>query len=165
MLERWRASPLAQRWEALPPRDRLALAGLGLFALLVLLYLAVWRPAERQRAAAQDYFLQQRDLNAYLESRAPLARNLQRRPQAQAQVDAAHLQGFVTSSAEEQGLAVERLDNAGEGVQVNLQPASFATLLQWFEQLQAQGVRITEAGLDRTADDRVTARLVLQAGS
>ena len=39
-----------------------------------------------------------------------------------------------------------------------LQPAPFAKLLPWLEQLNGQGVRVAEAGLDRQVDGRVSAR-------
>ena len=48
----WQRSPLAQRWQALPARDRLALAALSVFLLLVLFYLALWQPAQRHAQAA-----------------------------------------------------------------------------------------------------------------
>ncbi|MGV8590600.1 GspM family type II secretion system protein XcpZ, partial [Pseudomonas aeruginosa] len=74
--------------------------------------------------------------------------------------DPAALQGMVTASAAQAGLSVERLDNEGEGaVQVALQPAPFAKLLPWLEQLNGQGVQVAEAGLDRQVDGRVSARL------
>ena len=81
----------------------------------------------------------------------------------QAQIDPAALQGMVTASAAQAGLSVERLDNEGEGaVQVALQPAPFAKLLPWLEQLNGQGVQVAEAGLDRQVDGRVSARLSLR---
>ncbi|MCY1284570.1 Type II secretion system protein M [compost metagenome] len=160
---RLQSSPLLQRWRTLAPRDRIALALLGGFLLLMLVYLLLWRPAERHRDAARQYFEQQRELHAYLQARAPLARSAQARPQTS--VDPARLQGLVTASAGGHGLAVERLDGEGDaGVQVSLQPAPFARLLQWFAALEGQGVRIDEAGLDRAEDGLVAARLTLRVG-
>ncbi|AYC33509.1 type II secretion system protein M [Pseudomonas cavernae] len=156
-------SPLLQRWRALAPRERLALSVLALFLLAALLYLGLWRPAEQSRAVARSYFEQQRELHAYLEAQAPLARGLQGKPKVS--VDPARLQGLVTAAAVQQGLTVERLDSEGDGgLQVSLQPAPFAQLLRWFGVLESQGVRIGEAGLDRNADGRVAARLTLHAG-
>lgn len=161
---RLESSPLWQRWRGLARRDRLALAGLGAFLLLVSLYSLLWLPAQRSVQAAREAFEQQRALHFYLQSKAPLARSLATKPQGR--VDPARLQGLVTASAGEQGLAVERLDSDGDGsLQVSLQPAPFAQLLRWFAELEARGVRIAEAGLDRVEGNRVTARLVLRTGS
>lgn len=158
---RLETSVLMQRWRGLPPRDRLAMILLGLFLLLVVLYLGLWRPAQHKALSARDDYQQQRELNLYLHSHAAAARALQSKPQTS--IDPARLQGFVTTSAAEHGLAIERLDNEGEGgLLVNLQPAGFAELLRWFVSLEEQGVRIDEAGLDRADRGRVTARLTLR---
>lgn len=158
----WQSSSLAVRWRALPPRDRMALVGLGLFLGLVLLYLLLWLPAERRLSSAREYFEAQRGLHTYLQRHAPQARTLQSRPQA-TQVEPERLQGLVTATAAEQGLAVERIDSDAPGaVQVSLQPAAFPSLLRWFGVLEGQGVLIEEAGLDRGEDGRVAARVSLK---
>ncbi|TIH09240.1 type II secretion system protein M [Pseudomonas leptonychotis] len=154
-------SLLLQRWRTLAPREQLSLASLGGFLLLVLLYLALWQPAQQRLLAARAAFETQRELNAYLHSQAPLARNLASTPQSR--VEPARLQGLVTASATTQGLTIERLDSDGEGVlQVSVQAAPFAQLLRWFAALQEQGVQIAEAGLDRSGDNQVAARLSLR---
>ncbi len=155
-------SQLAIRWRGLPARDRLALLWLGAFLLLVVLYLELWRPAERHLQSARQYFTEQRALHAYIQQQAPNVRQADAAA-PQAQIDPAALQGMVTASAAQAGLSVERLDNEGEGaVQVALQPAPFAKLLPWLEQLNGQGVQVAEAGLDRQVDGRVSARLSLR---
>lgn len=155
------SSVLVQRWRALAARERLALAGLALFLVLVVLYLLLWQPARQGVTAARSAFEQQRALHAYLQAQAPAARGLAGKPRTS--LDPARLQGLVTASAAEQGLAVERLDSDGDGsLQVSLQPALFAQLLRWFAALEQQGVQIAEASLARSEDNRVTARLTLQ---
>lgn len=154
-------SQLVQRWRALAPRDRLSLTCLALFVLLVLLYLTLWQPAQQRLANARSAFETQRELHAYLQSRAPLARSLASRPQVS--IEPARLQGLVTASAGGQGLTIERLDSDSDGaLQVSVQPAPFAQLLRWFAALEAQGVQIAEAGLDRAEDSKVAARLSLR---
>ncbi|ERI50130.1 hypothetical protein N878_26675, partial [Pseudomonas sp. EGD-AK9] len=75
----WQRSSLAQRWQALGPRDRLALLALGAFLALVLGYLLLWQPVARDAQAARSAFEEQRSLHAYLQSRAPELRGGQRR--------------------------------------------------------------------------------------
>lgn len=162
--QQWQRSTLAQRLQALPPRDRLALQLLGVFVLLVLSYLLLWQPVQRQAQAARAAFEEQRALYAYLQSRAPELRGRDLQPRSS--LDPARLQGLVTASAAEQGLVIERLDSEGAGaVQVGLQPVPFEQLLRWVQALEAQGVTVQEAGLDRAEDNRVVARLGLRAGS
>ncbi len=161
ILTRLQASPLAQRWQHMARRERLMLGLLAVFLLSTLMYLGVWRPVASQKIEAQLYLFQQRELHAYLQARAPAVMERQGRPVIN--LDPARLQGLVTASAAEKGLAVERLDSEGSGgVQVSLQPAGFERLLSWFDELQAQGVRIEEAGLDRQGDGRIAARLTLR---
>ncbi len=151
-------SQLLQRWRALAAREQFALGSLGSFLLLVVLYLTLWLPAQERLQAARSAFESQRELNAYLVSQAPLARNLA--GTTQQVLDPARLQGTVTATAATQGLVIERLDSSEAGVlQLNLQPAPFAQLLRWFNVLQEQGVHIAEAGLDRAEGNQVAARL------
>ncbi|WP_372874902.1 type II secretion system protein M [Pseudomonas sp.] len=153
-------SRLVQRWRALQSRERLALGLLALFVLLVLLYLLLWQPAQRGVTAARSAYEQERGLHAYLQAQAPLARSLVSKPQTS--LDPTRLQGLVTASAAKQGLAIVRVDSDRDGsLQVSVQPAPFAQLLRWFSSLEQQGVRIAEAGLERTEGNRVEARLTL----
>jgi general secretion pathway protein M len=156
-------NPLAARWQAMPSRDRLALGLLGGFLLLVLLYLLLWRPVSQNLEQARSFLQQQRALHAYLQEHVPQVRALQGKPQVN--VDPAALQGLVTGSAASQGLSIERLDNQGDGgLQVSLQPTDFARLLRWLVNLEEQGVRVEEAGLERADKGLVTTRLLLRAG-
>ena len=157
-------SLLLQRWRALQSRERLALGLLALFVLLALLYLLLWQPARQGVTAARSAYEQERALHAYLQAQAPLARSLVSSlvSKPQASLDPTRLQGLVTASAAEQGLAIVRVDSDSDGsLKVSLQAAPFAQLLRWFSRLEQQGVRIAEAGLDRTEDNRVAARLTL----
>lgn len=154
--------PLWQRWRQLAGRERLALSSLALVLLALLLYGGLWLPVERSRAEALAYFQQQRELQAYLQARAPEVRVLN--GDTSARPASTDLQQLVTTAAERQGLAIERLDAEGEGgVQVSLQPAQFAALLAWFDVLQKQGIRIEEAGLERHGEGLAVARLGLRA--
>lgn len=159
----WRAclaeAPALRHWRRLTLRERRMLTALALFLLAAAFYLAVWQPALRYRDEGRAYFQQQRELRAYLRARAPevpRARSVER-------LEPERLQGVVASSAAQHQLVLEQLNaEAGGGVQLNLQPAEAGRLLQWLERLRAQGVMVEAAGLERQADNRVTARLTLR---
>lgn len=160
----WQRSPLQRRWATLVPRERLALLVMLLFVLGALLYIAFWKPAQHRLQNARDALAQQLELSAYLQAKAPLARNLVAKPTQSLAPE--QLQGLVTSSAAAAQLTIERIDNQGDGsLQINLQPVAFGQLLKWLSELEAQGVRIDEAGLDRNEDGRVTARLTMRVAS
>lgn len=150
-------SALGQRWRQLARRERVMLGWLVLCVVAVVLYLGGWQPAAQYRANALTYFQQQRELYAYLQTHAPEAQALQAQPSVRLEPER------VTLSAAQHGLSVERLEAGGEaGLQVSLQPTEAARLLNWLAELQAQGVRVDEAGLDRQADSRVSVRLTLR---
>ncbi len=160
--QRARLSPLGQRWQQLPPRDRVALLGLGFFLLMALIYLALWQPLQRDLQHSRDWYSQQRDLHAYLLAHADEARQSAGNPQQQ--IDAEALHGVVTRSAQERGLSIERVDSDASGVQVNLVLAPFANVLAWLQQLQSQGVHFADVSLERGDNANVLTRLSLTAG-
>lgn len=159
--QRVQLSPLGQRWQQLPPRDRLALLGLGAFMAVVLIYLALWLPLQRDLQQSRAWYSQQREMHAYVLAHADQARQLA----GQQQIDAEALHGLVTRSAQERGLSIERVDSDATGVQVNLAPAPFANLLAWLQQLQAEGVRFADVSLERGDNGNVLARLSLAVSS
>ena len=155
-------SPLGVRWQAMPPRDRLALSLLGGFLLLALLYLMAWRPVSQNLEQARSFLQQQRALHSYMQAHVPQVQAMQGRPQVS--LDPSRLQGLVTASAASQGLNVERLDSQGDGgLQISLQATEFSRLLRWLVSLEEQGVRVEEAGLERADKGLVTSRLLLSA--
>lgn len=156
-------SPLWQRWQRLAPRERRALLLLGLCLILAAGYLGLWQPAQRGLAEARDAYRQQRTLHAYLEQNAELARQLG--PVAVPGPAPEQLQGLVTETAQAQGLQIESLDSQGDGaLTVSLPQASGSALLDWLAVLQAQGVQLEQASLERLDAGLVNARLTLRTG-
>lgn len=157
-------SPLWQRWQQLPGRDQKALIALASFLSLVVLYLAVWQPAQHWLSEARNYYQQQRDLHAYIEQNTELARQMSRETRATLAPD--QLQGLVTETAQQHGLTVESFDSAGDGgLMISVPQASGAALLEWIATLQARGVRLDEARLQRVEDGVVSSNLTLRTGS
>ena len=154
-----RRSPLWQRWQQLPERDRLALLVLAGFLGAVLIYLLLWQPVQQQLLAARGEYVRQTELHRYLLAHAEQARQVVSQPPQALAPDA--LQGLVTRSAAEAGLNIERLDSDNSGLQVNLAPSAFATLLPWLQALQNSGVTLNEVNLERTPSGQVLARLNL----
>lgn len=156
-------SPLWQHIQHLPVRDRMALAGLAAFVVLVLGYLLIWQPVDRALIRAQEHYRQQRELYAYLQENTERARQVA--GTARASLAPEKLQGMVTSTAQRHGLVLERFDSEGSnGVMVSLTQAPFEPLLRWMSGLQVQGGELTEISLDRVAPGKVDVRLTVMAG-
>lgn len=155
------SSPLWQRWQQLPSSDRSALFGLASFVAALLVYLLIWQPVQHQLQASRNWYAQQSELHQYLLAHAAEAQQVAAVPQQQ--VDPEALQGLVTSSAQAAGVSIERVDSDASGLQVNLAPSAFATLLPWLQQLQSNGVSFSEVSLERGENGLVLARLNLSA--
>lgn len=161
-LAQLRQSPIAQRWQHLPGRERLALTLLAGFLALVLLYVMVWQPVVKRLERAREYYQSQQVLYTYMQENAPKARGL---GTAKVVLASEQLQGLVTSSAQQRGLSLERLDNDGSsGLLISLAKAPFESLLLWLGELQSQGVRLADVNLDRAETGKVDAKVTLQAG-
>jgi general secretion pathway protein M len=156
------SSPWWQRWQQLPPRDRLALQGLGAFFTALLLYMLIWQPIQQQLQASRNWYAQQSELHSYLLAHAEQARLAAATPQQH--IDPEDLQGLVTSSAKTAGLSIERVDSDSSGLQVNLAPSAFVNLLPWLQQLHSSGVGFSEVSLERGDNGLVLARLSLVVG-
>ncbi|WP_217475533.1 type II secretion system protein M [Stutzerimonas stutzeri] len=156
-------SPLWLRWQRLQPRERLSLTLLGAFLLVVLLYLLLWQPAQQRARDARAAFQQERQLYGYLEQNTELARQMSRNQSVSLAPE--QLQGLVTQSAQQRGLVIESFDIGNDGsLQVALPGASYATLLSWFDELQAAGASLAEVSISRVGEGLVDARVSFRAG-
>ncbi len=160
-LAQWRQSSLGQRWQHLPSRERAALLALAGFLALVLLYMFVWQPTVQRLERARSYYESQQVLYTYIQENAPRARGL---AQTKTVLAPEQLQGLVTTSAQQRGLNLERLDNDGSsGLLISLAKAPFEPLLLWLSELQSQGVRLSEVNFDKAETGKVDAKVTLQA--
>lgn len=158
----WQASPLGQRWLALPSRDRVALLLLAGFVLMVVLYVLAWLPVQRHAQQASEDFQRQRSLNALIMHNAPAVTG---RPVAQQALQAEQLQGLLTASAQAQGIRLQRLDVQQPGwIELQVERLAVTTLFAWLAELEARGVVIEEVGLTRVEPGIADVRLALSAG-
>jgi len=156
-------SPLWLRWQRLQPRERLSLSLLGAFLLVVLFYLLLWQPAQQRAHDARIAYEQARELHGYLEQNTELARQMSRSQPVSLAPE--QLQGLVTDSAQQNGLSIESFDNGNDGsLQVTLPGASYATLLRWFDALQAAGASLGEVSISQVGEGVVDARVSVRAG-
>lgn len=147
-----------QRWQQLPPRDRSMLLGLAAGAALLLFYAFAWLPLERKLEAANARYHQEREFLSYLQEQAPILRRtgLQARPDLSPEL----LQGMITSTAQQHGLMLERLDSEGGGrLLIALAQAPYDKVTRWLQELEDKGVILFEVSLERSAIGKVDVRL------
>lgn len=149
-----------QHWRQLPPRDRMALLVLCAFFSLVLFYAFVWLPIERKLDSASARYLQEREFLAHMHEQAPALSQASKgsRPELSPE----QLQGVITSTAQQHGLVLERLDSEGSGrLLIALAHAPFESLLRWLAELEEKGVALREVSLERSGVGKVDARLTM----
>lgn len=147
-----------QRWQQLPPRDRLALTLLGVFFTLLLFYSFIWLPLDRKLDSASARYRQEREFLDYLQEQAPILRNAAKDERASLAPE--QLQGLITSSAQKRGLVLERLDSEGNGrLLVSLAQAPFESMIVWLGEIEKKGVKLLEISLERSGVGQVDARL------
>lgn len=149
-----------QHWQQLPARDRSMLLGLAGGAALLLFYAFVWLPLERKLDASNARYQQEREFLSYLQEQAPTLRRAA--PHARSSLSPERLQGVVTSTAQQHGLVLERLDSEGSGrLLIALAQAPFDNIVRWLQELEEQGVTLFEVSLERSGVGKVDARLAV----
>lgn len=155
---RFSVSPLWKSWQRLQPREQMSLTLLGVFLLLALYYLLLWKPFVQRVRNAQDYYHQERELYIYIEQNAELARK--QLSGKRAKLTSEQLQGFITQTAQQKQLRIEKLESVGDNsLLVILPSAPFRELLGWFMKLQDEGVTLAEVSLSNAGEGLVSARI------
>lgn len=136
------------------------LLGLAGGAALLLFYAFVWLPLERKLDASNARYQQEREFLSYLQEQAPTLRRAA--PHARSSLSPERLQGVVTSTAQQHGLVLERLDSEGSGrLLIALAQAPFDKIVRWLQELEEQGVTLFEVSLERSGVGTVDARLAV----
>ena len=120
--------------------ERRLMAGLGLIALVVFLWLGMFRPLsagldsgwERQGAA----------LDRYASVRSKVA-ELREKPKGRTQAEQVPVEQLVSQSAAESGFTLDRANQQGAGkLAVSISAARVSPLLQWVSRLESAGIAV-----------------------
>ncbi|MCW2364440.1 MULTISPECIES: type II secretion system protein GspM [Sphingobium] len=141
--------------------ERRFMAGLGIVALLMFLWLGVWRPVNDGLAAGWER--QGAALDRYASVRAMVA-ELRQKPQKRAQGERLAVDQRVGQTAAEAGFTLDRADQQGQGrMSVNIASARVGPLLQWIARLEADGVAVqTISIVPGAAEGTVSVQAVFQ---
>lgn len=157
-------------WNQLSNRERWLVGGGSALTLLLIVYALIWQPFQKELGRLRQTVAEQRADLAWMRQAAIEAKrleNVQPGPKSQFPEDIRRsLLIVVDQSARAAGLgtAVKRVEPQGDDrVRVWLEQASFDQLIGWLDTLrQDQGIQTANAVIDRQADGRVDARLILQ---
>lgn len=138
-----------QAWQALAPRDRALLKGLGVFLLAVVFFQALWQPARHRMASAEAHYQQQRLVAEQVQSARQQGAPVPRRPSV----------ATLNTRAEAAGLEVEQVEVEGERLRLTLHGQASA-LLQWLAQLEREAGAFNGLTLEKRGT-RLEARIEL----
>ncbi len=157
--------PARARWNALGARERRVASVLAGFLGAALFYLLVWSPVESGLARARVRLASVQAQLARVQEQAAAVASVRAAPRVTLP---ANLVAALGQAADRHGLReqLKRVDAEGaSAVRVQVEDASFQSLVAWLVELQQQlGLRAESATLERHANPgNVNARLLLRA--
>ena len=154
-----------QQLDALPERDKLALKALVAVLFLVILYFAMWVPAQSFMAEHKSSLESNQELLGLVEQNKNVLRLLGRgATTSKPSLDGQQLVAAVTNMAKKQGVQLKRFEPGGDNsVKIWIEKASFDKTMSWLTQLNKNlGVTVKQIALE--ADEEpgiVNARMTL----
>ncbi|HLQ26188.1 MAG TPA: type II secretion system protein M [Acidiferrobacterales bacterium] len=152
------------RWQSLQPRERFALTIAGVVLLIVVFYLLLWSPIQRDLASLRVTVPQDRAKLTVMRAQALQVARLRT---ASAQSPSDNLLSALEQSAATRGLRqyIGRIEPEGaNGARVVIEEVNFNNLLTWLVDLQGRGIRVENAVLQRKSNPgAVSARLLLRS--
>lgn len=157
-------SGIAQWWSGLSDRERRLMAVMLAILALFVAWLGVWRPIHSAIDDGWATYGAAVDRNAAV--RARLAQ-LGRLPVRGNAAEAVNVEQFVTQSAAEAGLTLDRSAAQGSGrLAVTIGSARAGALLAWLSALEARGVVVETLSMTPAATPgTVSAQAVLRGGA
>jgi general secretion pathway protein M len=157
---------LKQQWAALPGNVRRLALVLAVLMTVLLLYVAMWRPLQRDLAQLRGSVPQEGMQLDWMRAQAPVAKSLR----AKASTVGVGLVPSIEQSALAQGIraAITRIDPEGNnGARVTLEAVSFNSFVAWLAELQAsQGAAVEELKIDaHPTSGMVNVQLRLRTGT
>ena len=140
-------APLKERFDALQSSEQRAVTILGVFAVVVVIYLGVWAPASDWRVIAeQERNSQFETLSMMKETESQARAAARERPTETAEES---LLSLVSSSAKAQGINPNRLQPEGENaVSLWFDDVAFSSVMQLLERMAAiPGVEVQQLSL------------------
>ena len=155
-------APLKERFDALQSSEQRAVTILGVFAVVVVIYLGVWTPASDWRVIAeQERNSQFETLSMMKETESQARAAARERPTETAEES---LLSIVSSSTQEQGINPNRLQPEGENaVSLWFDNVAFSSVMELLERMAAiPGVEVQQLVIDGSEEPgQVRARIVL----
>lgn len=157
---------LTDRLAGLTTRERVVLGGGLAAAVLIVLYTLAWQPWQAELARLRATVPEKQQTLEWMSAQVAQIRQLKKTAGPDAGDTSLPLLTLVERSANQANIreVITRM-NPGENadqVRIWMDDADFDRWLRWLETLGKSGIAVSEANIDRSADNRVTIRTTLQ---
>jgi len=144
-------------------REKLLVTVAVVITVCLLTYALLLEPWYRTLARLQTEVPQKQADLEWMTKQLPVVASL-RAKQARKPADGnASLLSLVESTAEKSGVPIRQINPGNNGeVKIWFRETEFDPWLRWLESVKQQGVSVTEAAVDRAADNKVTIRLTVR---
>ena len=120
-------------WQQLNSREQSLVQIMGTAVAIFVLYSLIWQPLNTKLVSAEKTLSSRQDLLNWVEQNT--ARYQSIKPNARGKKSSGSLSSIVNRSATRYQLTISRMQPQGSSLQVWLESASFAQLLNWLEHL------------------------------
>jgi general secretion pathway protein M len=142
-------------WDNHSLSERRLMAALGIIAVLIFMWLGVWRPINS--ALAEGWERQGAALDRYASVRDKVA-ELRKRPATRSQANRVPLDQLIGQSAAEAGFTLDRAALQGEGrMSVNIGSARVGPLLRWLSTLERASISVQTISIVQGATEGTVA--------
>ena len=159
LLNNWRASPAARRYQALSGRERALVNVLVAAVVMAVVYSLVASLVDFRQLAVTRYLEEETDLGWMQDNRGKVSVG---QGQGTTRSDTL-LSTVVRTTAIKFGFQPRRTQTEGDGVGVRIEAEAFDKVLRWAYALESRhGVEITNADIDVHSPGKVNARFSLR---
>ncbi|MFZ0487584.1 MAG: type II secretion system protein M [Arenicellales bacterium] len=157
---------LTERLTGLSTREQVVLVGGGVLALVVVLYTLAWRPWQEELNRLRIQVPEEEQTLAWMRTQAAQVDSLTKSSNTAAEQTGLPLLTLVERSANEVEIrkAITRMSPGDKDNQVRvwMDKADFDLWLRWLKALQAAGIEVADANIDRASENKVNIRATLQ---
>ena len=155
-------------YEGLTSRDRFALQILVIALLLLVCYMAIWKPAQHFKISAQSDMVYFKNLVGWIKANQELVRQaaLTKSATPSSINNSQALVSVVSAKAKQHHLSLKRFEPSGDKkIRVWLEKSSFNNTVLWLQDLEKNyKITVTQIGVDRDkSGGLVNIRLTLES--
>ncbi len=150
---------VSQWYQGLPEREQKIFYWLGVLLAVALVFSLIWAPAEKAKTEAEKKLQKELSLHQWMQDNAHKVKG---RSHAAASSDGSLL-GTINESARKHTISLTRFEPDGDtGVRIWLENAVFDNVMAWVQDLEQQGVLMSQFNADREEQGKASFRMTFR---